>query len=126
MTTAKRSIRKIAEAAKAGIGTVVPLSIDNFEEALYVRKLPLRERLDAVQRKEGEETFGPSLRLATAAVCNEDGSPFLSRDEWEAFATEELQTFNVIMGAVQRALGLRSADDLVTEGNGSPPTPASG
>lgn len=123
--TTKRSIRKIAEAAKAGIGSIVPLPIDNFEEALYVRKLPLRERLDAVQRKDGEETFGPSLRLATAAVCNADGSAFLSREEWEAFATEELQTFNVIMGAVQRALGLRTPEETVAEGNGSPPTPSS-
>ena len=123
--TTKRSIRKIAEAAKAGIGSIVPLPVDNFEEQMFVRKLPLRERLDAVQRKEGEEVFAPSLRLAASAVCNADGSPFLSREEWEAFATEELTTFNVLIGAVQRVLGLRSAEETVAEGNGSSPTPSS-
>jgi len=124
--TTKRSIRKIAESAKAGIGSIVPLPIDNFEERLYVRKLALRERLDAVQRKDGEEVFAPSLRLAASAVCNADGSPFLSPDEWEAFATEELTTFNVLIGAVQRVLGLRPVEETVTEGNESSPTLSSG
>lgn len=100
-------VTKEALLARAQDGRVKAIAVDGLD--LHVRRLGLGERIDIGNRARAGEVTAPHEYLAMC-LCNEDGSPFLTLDEAQAFCDADGLLAEQVVNAVLVHVGLAPAE----------------
>ncbi|MFN9736945.1 MAG: hypothetical protein ACK59R_00140 [Pseudomonadota bacterium] len=122
-----KSIREQAIDAAAKVGAVKQISVEGIDEVIHVARLSIEDRAgvsDTGQTPGRRANVAAAINLLFLAVVtgargpDDKLQPYMSRDEWAAWAGDHPETFTRLSLAVQAAQGDTTADDAVALGNG--------
>lgn len=120
-----KSIREQAIEAAAKVGAVKQIHVEGIDEVIHVARLSIEERAGV-----SDTGLQPGRRANVAAAINllflgvvtgERGAddklvPYMSREQWSAWASDNPETFTRLSLAVQAAQGDATADETVALG----------
>jgi hypothetical protein len=123
----KKSLREQATEAAAKVGAVTQIAagtIQGIDETLYVARLSIEERAgvaDTGHKPGRRSNVEAALNLLFLAVVKPERiddklQPYMTRQEWSAWAGEHPETFTRLSLAVQEAQGDASAEKTVALG----------
>jgi hypothetical protein len=122
-----KSIREQAADAAAKVGAVKQITVEGIDETIHVARLSIEERAgvsDTGMTPGRRSNVAAAINLLfLAVVTGARGSddklvPYMTREEWAAWAGDHPETFTRLSLAVQAAQGDSSADEAVALGNG--------
>jgi len=128
-----KSIREQTITASAKVDSVTQIAagtVDGIDEVLCVARLSIEARSgvgDTGIEPGRRANIAAALNLLTLAVVrpareNDKLVPFMTRDEWAAWAGDHTETFYKLSIAVNNLQGDATAEQTETLGNDSPPT----
>ena len=121
-----KSLREQAIEAAAKVGGVKQITVEGIDEPIHVARLSIEERAgisDTGLPAGRRSNVAAALNLLFLAVVKPERiedklQPYMTRDEWAAWAGEHPETFTRLSLAVQAAQGDGTADEAVALGNG--------
>jgi hypothetical protein len=120
-----KSIREQAAEAAAKVGAVVQITVEGIDEPVHVARLSLEQRssvADTGLQPGRRANVAAALNLLAIAVVkpareNDQLVPYMSRDEWAAWAGEHTEVFYRLAVAVNQAQGDATAEQTEALGN---------
>lgn len=121
-----KSIREQAAEAAAKVGAVTQITVEGIDETLHVARLSIEQRssvADTGLAPGRRANVAAALNLLAIAVVkpareNDQLVPYMTRDEWTAWAGEHTEVFYRLAIAVNKAQGDATADETEALGNG--------
>lgn len=121
-----KSIRQQAADAAAKVGAVKQISVEGIDEPIHVAILSIEDRAGVA-----DTGLPPGRRANVAAALNllhlavvkperidDKLQPYMTRDEWSAWAGDQPETFTRLTLAVQAAQGDTTAEGTESLGKG--------
>ncbi|MFA5234976.1 MAG: hypothetical protein WC390_11310 [Sulfurimonas sp.] len=98
-------------------------------DMMFLRSLAKEEDADTVDdtaRHVTEEDLQAIAEVLARGVCNDDGSPYCTTQEWSDFAADQMPVLNYLIEEVQSHNGMRQQQrEELTKNSESGPTSAS-